>query len=287
MSKTHNKKRNTGLLYEFLVRTISKSLVEGDQKKSSVALKIIKKFFKPGTQLYNEFRLINALVKTSVSSTPVAASILSEAKEAAKDYDAKSLDREKSLLIRTINHSLNESGFYDQHVDNYKMYATIQTLLNDWRDNTKRFDIEKRAQYEDKLISWLITEKSADQDITMGDQTLGTNKILSKIMMEKLNEKYQSQLSTEQKDIIRSYVWSTTNDEPERIKRRLTEVKESLLGSMNAYSESPDRDDYVCGQLNEAKARLQQEDLDAVDDDTITRFMLYMKLNDELGGENE
>ena len=37
----HNKKRNTGLLYEFLIKTISQSLVDDDKKKSSKALKIV------------------------------------------------------------------------------------------------------------------------------------------------------------------------------------------------------------------------------------------------------
>ena len=71
----HNKKRNTGLLYEFLIKTISQALVDDDKKKSSKALKIVKTYFKPGTELYKEFRLINSIIKTSVSSEAVAASI--------------------------------------------------------------------------------------------------------------------------------------------------------------------------------------------------------------------
>ena len=72
MSRTHNKRRNAGLLYEFLVRTISQALVEGNQKKSSTALKILRRHFKPGTELHKEFRLINALVRSTVSSESVA-----------------------------------------------------------------------------------------------------------------------------------------------------------------------------------------------------------------------
>jgi len=71
-SKSHNKKRNSILLYEFLVSSISKSLVEDDKRKSSAALKILKRHFKKGTNLYKEFRLLNSLIKTSVTSPQVA-----------------------------------------------------------------------------------------------------------------------------------------------------------------------------------------------------------------------
>ena len=130
MSKSHNKKRNTALLYEFLVRTIASALVEGDKKTSSTALKILRRYFKPGTQLYKEFRLFNALVKTTVSSSAVTSSIIAEAKAAAQTADIVALDREKSLLIRSINHALNIDNFYDHPVSEYRTYATIQTLLN-------------------------------------------------------------------------------------------------------------------------------------------------------------
>lgn len=279
--RSHNKKRNTGLLYEFLIRHISKSLVESDHKKSAVALKIIKKYFKPGTQLYREFRLINSLMKTTVGSTPVAASILSEAKTAAIAYDAKVLDREKSLLIRTINHSLNESTIYDQHVDNYKMYATVQTLLNEWRSGDS-LDFAKRGVFEDQLIEWLLKDKPTPGDVTLGEEEAGTSRLLMNIMMTKLNEKYENVLTKDQKDVLRSYVWSTSNDDPEKIKNKLGGIRNSLIESMEAYSRTNSENEYVVGRLTEAKDKLILEDLDSVDDDMITRFMLYMGLNREL-----
>ena len=92
MNATHNKKRNSCLMYEFLVRHISKSLVDDDKKSSDTALKILKKYYSSDTELYKEFRLLNALVTTSVSSEMVASSILTEAKSAARSHDLKKLD---------------------------------------------------------------------------------------------------------------------------------------------------------------------------------------------------
>ena len=145
MSFSHNKKRNIGLLYEFLIKTISNALVENDKQKSAKALKIIKQSFKPGTELYKEFRLINSLMRTTVSSEAVAASIMSEAKMAARTHDVNLLDHQKSILIRNINHQLRDENFYDQYVNEYKMFATLQSLINNWRNPGS--DLQKTAEY--------------------------------------------------------------------------------------------------------------------------------------------
>src|SRR5947207_849958 len=105
MGRSHNKKRNTGLLYEFLVRHISEGLVSGDERQVHLATKLLKKHFKKGTELHREFKLFHALVNTTVASSDVAKKIVVEAREAAKRYDVAQLDREKSLLIKGINYT--------------------------------------------------------------------------------------------------------------------------------------------------------------------------------------
>ena len=83
-ARSHNKKRNVGIIFELLLRHISDRLVEDDQKGAQKALNLIEKYFNKDTELYKEFRLFNALAKSTVSSTSVAAAILTEAKQAAR-----------------------------------------------------------------------------------------------------------------------------------------------------------------------------------------------------------
>ena len=155
MSKSHNKKRNVGIIYEQLINYISQTLVEGKKKETDTAIEIIRKNFRPGTELYKEFRLFNALVKTHVASESLATRILSEAKRAAQDHDSKKLRSEKSQLIREINNNLCEgSNLYSRRIENYTTYATIQTLLNDWRSKEVQ-DISRVALYESKIHGWL------------------------------------------------------------------------------------------------------------------------------------
>lgn len=283
MAKSHNKKRNAGLLYEFLVRTISSALVDGDSKRSSVALKVVKRYFKPDTELYKEFRLINSLVKTTVSSEAVAASIIQEAKLAARAHDMQQLDKEKSLLISTINRAVNDEHFYDHPVNEYRMYATIQTLINDWRARSN--DLGRIALYEDTLLKWLVTEKAAAPDIVVPDDSPGANRLLMKVMMKRLNEKYASSLNDEQKQLIRAYAFSTANDDPGSMKKKLVEVKVNLLADIEAFKQRNVDNEYVNKKLEEAKDRIESETLVTIDDDTVTRFMLYTKLHAELSSE--
>lgn len=285
MSKTHNKKRNTALLYEFLIRTISSALVENDKKKSSMALKILRRYFKPGTQLYKEFRIFNALVKTTVSTDSVATSILKEARAAigALDYDA--LDREKSLLIRSINHMIKDENFYDQPIAEYRLYATIQTLFNEWRRPIGTADIVSLANYENQLREWLITEKKKE-DHTLIDETPGTTRLLMKVMMKKLNEKYSDALNDDQKEIIKAYAFSTANEDQATIKKKLEEVRSSLLEAIDVYMIQKQDNIFIVDKLRDAKSKILSESLNAVDDSTVSKFMLYSTLRQELT-ENE
>lgn len=284
-SKGHNKKRNSGLLYEFLVRTISSSLVEEDGKRSAVALKILRRHYKPGTELYREFRLINSLVKTSVSSEAVAGSILQEAKAAARSYDATKLDREKSLLIRSVNHQLKDDNFYDQQVNEYRIYATIQSLINSWRSADK--DIEKMAMYEQQLVSWLTSPRTPISDPSIVSETPGTNRLLMKIIVKRLNEKYAKSLTPEQRSIVKSYAFSAASDDSQTIRLKLAETRDRLVDQIDAFRVLNPNEEYVNKKMEETKRILVSENFDVINDDLVTRFMLYTQLSTELASEDD
>lgn len=285
MSKSHRKKRNVGLLYEFLVGVISRSLIDGNDRASRHALKIMKRYFKPGTELHKEFRLLNSLLKTKVSSTAVAASILQEAKVAARAHDVRTIEKQKSFLIKEINHSINDPDFYDQQVADYKIIATIQTLINDWREPSP--DISRLAMYEDQLVNWLVSERAPAPDVKVSDESPGVTRLLMKTMMKKLNEKYSSILDNDQRSLVKAYAFSAANDDEASIKLKLTETKDSLLRSIDLH-ENKSLPAATLEKLREVKCKLLSETFEKVDDDTVVRFMLYSKLRAEIdSGEDE
>jgi hypothetical protein len=280
----HNKKRNTGLIYEFLVQSISSALVESDERRSSVALSVLKKHFRPGTQLHKELRLINSLVRTTVSSESVAGSILEAAKNAARSYDRTSLDREKSILISVINKQLRDPHFFDRHVVEYQTYGAIQTLLNEWRQESP--DLGQMATCEDQLVAWLKRSKDAPADAGVVHESPGTSRLLMKVMMTKLNEKYDGLLNDSQKSLIKAYVRSQAHGGTDEVfKAKLQVMKAKLVESLDGYLATAS--EYVKKQLTEVREQVVGETLDSVDTDTVTRFMLYSKLEGELQEESK
>lgn len=279
MSRVHKKKRNVGLLYEFLVASVSRALVVGDKRASAKALRVIKKHFKPGTELYNEFRLLNSLARTNVSSEHVAASILAEAKSAARKRDAAVLDRQKSLLIRDINHVVSDPDFYDRQVNEYKKLATIQTLLNEWRSRDP--DLSLVANYEQQLLEALVQKRDArEAPSEEAQRSPGEQRLLMKVMMKRLNERYSSSLTPEQKALVRAYAFSTASSDSSSIDLKLKEMREKLVQQLDSSASS--LPEHVAKKAEEVRARLLTERVGDVDDAAVTRHMLYAKLSSEL-----
>jgi hypothetical protein len=79
MSRSHNKKRNVGIIYELLLRNISSHLVAKNNKLAQESLDLLTNHFNKSSEIYKEFRLFNALANATVSDSAVAAGILSEA----------------------------------------------------------------------------------------------------------------------------------------------------------------------------------------------------------------
>ena len=122
-----------------------------------------------------------------MSDTSVAAAILTEAKQAARRCDTDKLNKEKSLLIRDINHNLKDKNFYHRRIPEYKTYATIQTLLNDWRLED-RADFSRVIQYESVVAQSLLESKVEDLEIEK-EANPDIDGLVVKIMTEKINKK--------------------------------------------------------------------------------------------------
>lgn len=195
----HNKKRNVALIYEQLVRYVSKSLIEGRNDRAKIAMKIVKEHFAKDTQLYKEFRLFNALLRTTVTDKRLADRILAEAREAAKAHDHLILDREKGKLINSINRELNETQFYDMRVPEYRDLATVQTLLNEWRKGHDAH-IPTVASYEEKTVEILMTPKHLPELL----KSENVNGLSVKIMKEKVSKKFGGELNETQLGLVMS-----------------------------------------------------------------------------------
>jgi len=277
----HNKKRNTGLLYEFLVRSISDSVIEGDEKRRNTALSIIKKHFTAGSELYKEFRLFHSLAASTVKSSSVADTILETAKKASSMCDIEKLDYEKSLLIRSINHGLGDGNFYDRKISEYKIYATIQTLLNEWRSGQYN-NIVELAQFEEQLKEWLLKEKKVN---ALNEETNFSvrDPLVEKLMIKKINEKYNESLNEEQANIIRSYIFAKDEVTKNKLIENLELIKTKTLNEIDSYfAVSQGKDKFFDEKLKKAKSLILKENIDSIDDEKIEKFLDISKLGQEI-----
>jgi len=279
MPRNHNKKRNVGVIYELLLRNISHLLIQGDKIGAKKTLKIIESKFNKESELYREFRLFNALVKSTVSDSAVAAAILTEAKAAARRCDFKKLDIEKSLLIKEINHSLDDKMFYHRRVPEYKIYATIQTLLNDWRSED-RSDLSRTVQYESKIIERMLSEK--EKNITIEESVdPNVDSLVVKIMTEKINEKYKDNLCSEQRDVIRSYVFSMSHDGGTSILEKVQNIKDKTIENLNEFEKKTDSK-FLLEKIDTVRKRICDEAIDEINDESIAKFLTLIQLKQEL-----
>ena len=278
MAKLHNKKRNIGIIYELLLRSISESLVTGDMTGAQRSLNILDKSFKEGTEIYKEFRLFNALANSTVSDTTVAAAILSEAKSAARRSNPRVLQHEKSHLIKEINYNLKDDSFYYRKIPHYRDYASIQILLNEWRkkDNSS---LTKMIEYESKVVERLLLEK----DIKSIESEVNPNvdSLVSKIMTEKFNNKYGEKLLPEQKEIIKSYVFSVSKNKEDDMSTFLLEICKDTRKSLDVLKSKTDNK-VILEKIEEIKDKVDELNPSIINDGNISKFLLISKLRHEI-----
>lgn len=273
--KKHNKKRNAGLVYEFLLRQMIDGVLREDTSHSDKALSIIKRRFSPGTELYREWRLMNALVKTTGADETVANAIIRETRDAVRRYDRVKLDREKSALIQEVNHTFGATT-YDRGVPQYKTYATVQTLFDDWR-NTGLPNIQRIAEYESKLQQRLMSEASTKLSAQPDPQA---DALVVKLMIEKLNKQYSHKLSPQQRSLLGRYTFEGVT---ESMRRELETLKTDVLKLVHDYDVTLGKTDtFTKRKLTEVLNTLHTLDPHDVNDSTLPRFMKLCELKEEL-----
>lgn len=268
---THNKKRNVGLIHEQLVRYVASSLIAKDKKSAAKAIKIITKHFRPGTELYKEFRLFNALVNLPVGSRNLAERVLIESKKSSITHDANQLRREKSLLIKDINMTLAESRrFYDIKIDNYRFYATVQTMLNEWRGQNN-LDVTRRAKYEEKIVERLSMGQN-----TIVEEKMETDPLIRKLMFQKFEEKYRDNLSTEQKRILEAAVL----DDSDNFKKTVISIKERALRTIQKFTNSCENK-ILLEKIDGVKQRIEALE-ETKSDSTVAKTLHLVQLLEEM-----
>ena len=281
MSKfKHSKLRNTGLLFEFLLRQVTVDVL--NKKKESPALKIIKSQFNEHTEMGRELALYNMLVTKKFKSDSKADYFINEVMKARSDLNNSTLRRERYNLIKEIQSNYNLQKFMSSKVPNYKTYASIYTLfefnksLSPDQKTESFFNIVEHVTTNDKSIKLSETVRTLPDDEDLRILTYKT-------LLEKFNQKY-TKLSGAQKNLLREYInnVSNTNSLKDTIKELVKELKKDL----KTHSKNL-KDKVVKIKMTEALKSINEfcglnDKSDVVKDEYVIQTMRYLELLKEL-----
>jgi hypothetical protein len=209
----HSKFKNTGILFELLVRQITLEVLNGDTTEK--AKKIVAEFFSPKTELNKELRLYELLTKEKYNSESRAEKFIDTVNEAHNRIDQKQLQREKYNLIKKINESFNMDEFLSSPITNYKVLASIYKIFE-----SKKYDSYDVKDVFNSKITLIenITSKPATLTEAKKDKVVEEYKkqdkdlrlLTYKVLVETFNKKY-SNLNESQKSLLREYINNLTN----------------------------------------------------------------------------
>ena len=275
----HNKIRNTGLLFEFLLRQTTVDVLS--KIKKSNALNIIKKRFNENTELGKERALYNLLVNKKFNSDKKADFFISEVITARQKINISVLKREKFNLIKEIRVKYDLEKFLSSKVPNYKVYASIYKLF----EQQENLSPEEKTESYFNLMENITSKKTIKLSETTGlklpdDEDLRT--ITYRVLLEKFNQKY-SHLNGSQKKLLRTYInnISNTNSLKEYIEKQVPIIRKEL----KRYEKKVD-DKITKIKLNEAINSIGKfciaKHTKVAKDSTVIQMMRYYELIKEL-----
>jgi len=230
MKIKHSKYKNTGLLFELLVRQITADTLNGGESPS---LNILKKSFAK-TELGKEYKLYETLFKIKNLTEGKAEVTLSTVLEATRKLNRSALKREKYNLIKEIQHHYSPNEFFKHQVPNYKGYAAFYKLIEIYNsDKLSETDeiINNKITILECLTENSVSEKKVKQDLieefSKYDKDLRV--LTYKVMLERFNGKY-SNLNKDQKEILAEFINSIDNTPrlKEIYNTKINELKKSL-----------------------------------------------------------
>lgn len=281
MKIKHSKYKNTGLIFELLVKQVAADTLS---RKESPAIKVIKKFYTGNTTLVKEFKLYDFVLKNKGVGSKKAETILSTIVEISRKLDVNSLRKQKYELIKELKSHYDLEEFFSIKVESYKPLAALYCLLE--AQNT--LDLVDPTVFVDNKTT--ILEHLTQSKVSQGDVKNALIEEYSKydkdlrlltykILLEKFNDQYKD-LLPEQKNILKEFIISANsstrlrnivNEEVTLLKKSISELKERIS------------DEIVKIKLEEIyKSMTLVKNTQKVDDNHLVSLMQYYELVNEL-----
>jgi len=239
MQVKHSKYKNTGILFELLVRQITTDTLDG---KDSPAKDILKKYFVK-SELGREYKLYETLLKRTSLTEGKANVVVDTLIESSKTLNRGAIKRQKYNLINEIQKHYDLNEFFNHKLPNYKMFAAFYTLT-EIANAQHTVDPDQAINNKVTILEHLTAAKIEEnkvRDEVMGEFEKADKDVrflAYKLVLESFNTKYND-LHPRQKEILKEFI--TSVDNKPRLKEfytaKVVEIKEELA-ALNAKTKN-------------------------------------------------
>ena len=275
----HSKYKNTGILFELLVRQITADTLKEGESPSVDLLK--KYFFK--SELGKELKLYESITKSQILSENQASTFISTVLEQSTKLNRSVLRKEKYNLIKEIKSLYNINEFFATKVKNYTQFASIYTLIESQNSknitNTEQI-VNNKVNLLEHLTKSVVSEE-VKNDVLSEFQTYDkdTRILTYKVLLEKFNDKYDD-LSNDQKSVLKEFIESVDSTPKLRnfYNSKIKELKYAVLTEAKAL-----KDKVVKIKLVEvSKLLIELKKTDKVNTDNLVDLLQYYELIKEI-----
>ena len=271
----HSKYKNTGILFELLVRQIATDTLNNRDSKATY---IIKEFFGKKTELAKELKLYKSFIEETFNSDYKASEFVNIVLAERKKLNDSVLNRQKYNLIKAIKKNFVLEDFFNYRVSNYKENASVYKLFeHNNSDNPKEY-----VECKSTLLEHLRGNTTNDTVISTinedySKQPKEVRLLAWKMLVENFNNKYTN-LTDKQRNVLREYINSVDNSE----KLKMFVVREcNLLTKQIKAINVTDKVTKI--KVNEVmKLITKLKNAKVITESQILSLLRYYELNDEL-----
>jgi hypothetical protein len=275
----HNKFRNTGVLFELLVRQIASDTLANNDSK---AVKIVKKYFH-NSEMAKEHKLYHTILTAPRLSEGKAEALVNITIDLAKKLNKETLLKEKYNLIKEVKKHYNLESFFKSTVNNYKTLAAAYTLfeaaMEDKFVEPKQLVLNKLTLMEHITKKVLVENTNTEVEQTLAKEDKNVRILAYRMLIEKFNSKY-STLSNRQKSVLKEFINNISN--PEYLKTYINENLNKVKTELNDLVKQVD-DKTTEIKLNEVITLIKPiSNKSSVKDEHLVALLQYQQLAEEI-----
>lgn len=279
----HSKLKNTQILFELLTRQVAADTIRGTE--ASPALRLIQKYYKPGTLLSKELGLYESLSRQRYKSEAKAETLLREVLKVRRGMNTKQLTEAKYELVKEIKTKYSLDAFTRTQLPDYKLYASIYSLFES--DAKAKLRPEQAVNCRFTIIEHICGKSTKKKQLQESAKVLDDFKketeevrlLAYRLMIETFNKKY-SNLTAQQKTLLREYINNIANSDTmktvlvanaEQVRKNITKLLPKVEDRVTAI------------KLKEIhKLTKKYDDVKVVNENHVLAMLMYMELVKEL-----